>query len=139
MAAVRTVAALLGAAALCGGCALPAPESPAVPSGAAAASLPSAEPDAPRDPAPAPVPRGLAFDCEDGSSFAVRFDGDAARLERAAQPPEQLGRDAGGTAPQQSVWSNERLRAEFGVGDGADEALLHPLSPAQPPVRCRRR
>ena len=139
MAAVRTMATLLGAAALCGGCALPAPESPAPPSGAIAASLPTVEPDAPRDPEPAPVTGGQAFDCEDRSSFVARFEGDAARIERDSRPPEQLLRDAGGTAPQQSVWSNDRLRAEFGLGGRADEALLHPLSPPQPALRCRRR
>jgi hypothetical protein len=48
-----------------------------------------------------------------------------------------LYRDAGGTTPQQTVYANPRLRAEFGLGATGREAILHyPLLPLT--ARCVR-
>jgi len=48
-----------------------------------------------------------------------------------------LLRDAGGTTPLQTVYTNARLRAEFGLGVSGREAILrYPLVPLV--ARCVR-
>ncbi|WP_427914280.1 hypothetical protein ACPWT1_04885 [Ramlibacter sp. MMS24-I3-19] len=47
-------------------------------------------------------------------------------------------RDAGGVTPEQTVWSNDRLRAEFGLPPGDAGAVLHLLQPQASTVRCQR-
>ncbi|MEO5670084.1 MAG: hypothetical protein ABIR26_05255, partial [Ramlibacter sp.] len=57
------------------------------------------------------------YKCDGNIEFRVRFTDDSAMLESG--PPlgsETLLRDAGGLTPQQTVFSNTRMRAEFGLG-----------------------
>ena len=61
--------------------------------------------------------------------FTVRFADDTATVEAGARGSEVLLRDAGGVTPQQTVYSNPRLRAEFGLGASGREAILRYLSP----------
>ena len=50
---------------------------------------------------------------------------------------EVLLRDAGGLTPTQTVYSNPRMRAEFGLGAAGNQAVLRYL--LQPVVlRCAR-
>jgi hypothetical protein len=73
-------------------------------------------------------PLSTRYRCDQATDFTVRFADDSATLDAPAGS-EQLLRDAGGLTPQQTVYSNSRLRAEFGLGERGDEALLHYLSP----------
>lgn len=82
-------------------------------------------------------PLSMHFRCDDASEFAVRFADDGAVIDAPARGSEQLLRDAGGVTPQQTVYSNGRLRAEFGLGGPGDEASLHYLSPPLP-LHCVR-
>lgn len=82
-------------------------------------------------------PLSSHYRCDHDSDFTVRFADDTATLEAAPRGSEQLLRDAGGLTPQQTVYSNPRLRAEFGLGERGDEALLHYLSPPRD-LRCVR-
>lgn len=63
------------------------------------------------------------YRCEQGITFKVRFVDDSALLE-GARPDGVLFRDAGGQGPQQAVYSNATMRAEFGLGANGREALL---------------
>ena len=101
-------------------------------------------PPAPAPPALVPPPEArvaddvrppLHYRCDDRTDFSVRFANDTAVLDRGVLGNDTLLRDAGGLTPQQSVYSNARLRAEFGLGPGNREAVLHYLSPAKD-VRC---
>jgi hypothetical protein len=74
--------------------------------------------------------------CEHGIDFGVRFVDDSALLE-GPRTSEVLFRDAGGQGPQQSVYSNAKMRAEFGLGAHGREALLtYPALPLK--ARCVR-
>lgn len=74
--------------------------------------------------------------CEHGIDFRVRFVDDSALLE-GARGSEVLFRDAGGQGSQQSVYRNATVRAEFGLGANAREALLtYPALPLK--ARCVR-
>ncbi|MDP2033017.1 MAG: hypothetical protein Q8K29_06350 [Polaromonas sp.] len=74
--------------------------------------------------------------CEHGIDFRVRFVDDSALLE-GTRANEVLFRDAGGQGPQQSVYSNSKMRAEFGLGANGREALLtYPALPLK--ARCVR-
>ncbi len=74
--------------------------------------------------------------CEHGIDFRVRFVDDSALLE-GARANEVLFRDAGGQGPQQSVYRNATMRAEFGLGASGREALLtYPALPLK--ARCVR-
>jgi len=77
----------------------------------------------------------LRYRCDNGQQFGVSFANDAARLT-GARGDDVLLRDAGGQGAQ-TVYSNPRLRAEFGLGASGREAALHYL---QPPLstRCQR-
>jgi hypothetical protein len=77
-------------------------------------------------PNPQPIgapPPGELYRCEQALEFRVRFVDDTAVIE-GQRGFEVLLRDAGGLTPQQTVFSNTRLRAEFGLGEKASEALL---------------
>lgn len=74
--------------------------------------------------------------CEHGIEFRVRFVDDSALID-GSRGSELLFRDAGGQGPQQSVYSNAKMRAEFGLGANGREALLtYPALPLQ--ARCVR-
>jgi hypothetical protein len=83
------------------------------------------------------APSGLqSWRCEHGIDFRVRFVDDSALLE-GTRANEVLFRDAGGQGPQQSVYSNAKMRAEFGLGAHGREALLtYPALPLK--ARCVR-
>jgi hypothetical protein len=114
-------AVALASAALCG-CVSP-PAGP-VPASTPASSAPG---PAPEFPGQAAAPQ---YRCDQNTAFTVRFTNDSAVLDVGARGSEVLLRDAGGITPQQTVYSNPRLRAEFGLGAGGREAILRYLSPA---------
>ena len=98
--------------ALLAGCATP-PPSPALPS---------------RSKAP-PVTLGTSFRCDSGGGFSVVFQDDAAYVT-SASGRDVLLRDAGGLSPAQTVYSNNRFRAEFGLGAGGRDAVLQEHAPS---------
>ena len=67
----------------------------------------------------------------------MRFVDDTAVVEMAPHGTEVLLRDAGGVTPQQSVYSNGKWRAEFGLGASAREAVVRFLASPQV-VKCMR-
>jgi hypothetical protein len=76
-----------------------------------------------------------AYRCGQGMQFNVRFVDNTAVLQ-GPRGDDVLLRDAGGQGAQ-TVYSNARLRAEFGLGEGGRQAALHYLG--QPLVaRCLR-
>lgn len=81
------------------------------------------------------LPKLPLYRCEQGLQFTVRFVNDTAVL-KGARGDDVLLRDAGGQGAQ-TVYSNPRLRAEFGAGASGREAVLQYLQ--QPLVaRCLR-
>ena len=75
------------------------------------------------------------YRCEQGLQFTARFVNDTTVL-KGARGDDVLLRDAGGQGAQ-TVYSNQRMRAEFGLGAGGREASLQYL--LQPMVvRCLR-
>lgn len=75
------------------------------------------------------------YRCEQGLQFTVRFVNNTAVI-KGARGDDVLLRDAGGQG-MQTVYSNPRLRAEFGLGEAGREAALQYLQ--QPLVaRCQR-
>lgn len=72
------------------------------------------------------------YRCEQGLQFSVRFVNDTAVL-KGARGDDVLLRDAGGQG-MQTIYSNLRLRAEFGLGASGREAALQYL---QPPLVAR--
>ena len=76
------------------------------------------------------------YRCEQGIDFNVKFVDDTAVLEGTGGS-DLLFRDAGGQGAQQAVYSNPRMRAEFGLGTSGREAVLrYPLLPLV--ARCVR-
>jgi len=65
----------------------------------------------------------------------VRFTDDSAVVDAGSRCNDVLLRDAGGLTPQQTVYSNSHLRAEFGLGASGSEAILRYLAP-QLVVNC---
>lgn len=108
---LMAAAALAGLAALAG-CA--SPGAVAVPGAAAASPL---------------------YRCGPGQSFSVSFSDDSAAL-KGPRGNELLLRDAGGQG-EQKVYSNARLRAQFGLGASGRDALLHYLGEPLK-LRCQR-
>lgn len=103
---------------------------------------PAPDPTATPAPAPAvstaPVPPATSlqrYRCDQNFEFTVRFMDDSAVIDAGSRGNDVLLRDAGGVTPQQTVYSNPRLRAEFGLGAGGREAILRYLSP-QLVVNC---
>lgn len=78
---------------------------------------------------PAAAPGTSRYRCDQGVSFTVRFTDDTAVVDAGARGSEVLLRDAGGATPQQTVYSNARMRAEFGLGTTGREAMLRYASP----------
>ena len=75
------------------------------------------------------------YRCEQDLQFTVKFVNDTAVL-KGGRGDDVLLRDAGGEG-EQTVYSNPRMRAEFGLGANGREAVLHyPLLPLV--VRCMR-
>jgi hypothetical protein len=120
--------ALLAAAGLCG-CGSPAVAAQAsiaeAPKPAAAAS---ARADVPTQPETAQAGSGPArpwrYRCDGGLEFNVHFGDGAATVDVAPGGSQVLLRDAGGATPQQTVYSNERMRVEFGLGETGREAIM---------------
>ena len=127
----RLVMSALAAACLAG-CGSPGPSAPANAS-APTASLVSPSAQAPANAASASrQAAGFAhYRCDQGIDFTVRFIDDTAVLDAGARGNDVLLRDAGGATPHQTVYSNPRMRAEFGLGEGGREAILRY---AQPPL-----
>ena len=75
------------------------------------------------------------YRCDGGPEFTVRF-ADGSAILKGARGDDVLLRDAGGQGAQ-TIYSNPRMRAEFGLGAGAREAVLHyPVAPLV--TRCVR-
>ena len=74
-------------------------------------------------------PQPPRFRCDHEIQFTVRFGDDSAQLDAGTRGSETLLRDAGGTSPQQTVYSSTTMKAEFGLGDDGREAKLHLVSP----------
>ena len=73
------------------------------------------------------------YRCAQGLQFTVKFVNDTAVL-KGARGDDVLLRDAGGQGAQ-TVYSNPRMRAEFGLGaNGRDASLQYFLQPMV--VRC---
>lgn len=72
------------------------------------------------------------YRCDQGLQFTVRFANNTAVL-KGARGDDVLLRDAGGQGTQ-TVYSNARLRAEFGLGVSGREAVLQYL---QQPLKAR--
>jgi hypothetical protein len=97
---------------------------------------------APATSTPPTASTGLAaslvrYHCDNDIEFTVRFVDDTAVLDAGAHGNDVLLRDAGGATPQQTVYSNARMRAEFGLGVSGGEAILRYASPALA-AHCRR-
>ena len=76
------------------------------------------------------------YRCEYDIGFTARFVDDTVILD-SSRGYDVLYRDAGGQTAQQQVFSNPRMRAEFGLGPGGREAILrYPLLPLV--ARCAR-
>ena len=83
-----------------------------------------------------PKSGGPLYRCEHGLEFTVRFIDDTAILD-SSRGYDVLYRDAGGQGPLQTVYSNPRIRAEFGLGATGREAIVrYPLLPLM--ARCVR-
>lgn len=68
-------------------------------------------------------PEAPLYRCEAGVGFTARFADDTAILN-GPHGYEVLYRNAGGTGLAQTVYTNARMRAEFGRGPAGREALL---------------
>ncbi|RYF38120.1 MAG: hypothetical protein EOO25_17855 [Comamonadaceae bacterium] len=77
----------------------------------------------------AAVPAQPLYRCENNIAFTARFVDDTALLD-SNRGYEVLYRDAGGLTPAQRVYSNPKMKAEFGLGESGREAVLrYPLLP----------
>ncbi|MHB1122705.1 MAG: hypothetical protein ACYC0T_08265 [Ramlibacter sp.] len=119
----RRVLAAACAAAVLGACTSPPPAPPG-----AAAAPPAAGSSAP---AAAGLPR---YRCDHGIAFTVRHGDDSVTIDAGPRGRHMLLRDAGGLTPQHTVYSNDQLKAEFGLGAAGNEAILRS---AEPPLVAR--
>lgn len=108
MGKVLVTGVLAAAAAALWGCTTPPPSAPAVP---------------PATPA-GPTASLARYRCEHSIDFTVRFVDDSAMVDAGPRGSDVLLRDAGGATPQQTVYSNPRMRAEFGLGVSGREAIV---------------
>jgi len=105
------------------------------------AAPPATAPTPAPAPAAAPVPPASSaaslqrYRCDQNFEISVRFMDDSAVIDAGSRGNDVLLRDAGGVTPQQTVYSNPRLRAEFGLGASGREATLRYLAP-QLVVNC---
>ena len=119
------VAAIGAVAAGLVGCALRPAAPPASP-----APSPAQAPLPPKQPAAAATkPQLPHYRCEGAPGFDVRFGEDSAQLLFPDREPETLLRDAGGTSPQQTVYSSTSLKAEFGLDPSGRGAKLNFVAP----------
>lgn len=81
------------------------------------------------------TPGMQTYHCDQGLQFSVSFGNDTAVL-KGARGDDVLLHDAGGQGVQ-TVYSNPRLRAEFGLGEGGRGAALQYLKPPLS-ARCQR-
>jgi len=120
--------ALLAAIGLCG-CAAPSVAAAPVTSAEQqdAASAPTRA-DVPAQPPTAQAGSGPArpwnYRCDGGLEFNVHFGDGVATVDGPPGGAQVLLRDAGGATPQQTVYSNERMRVEFGLGEAGREAIV---------------
>jgi hypothetical protein len=102
-----------------------APPPPAIPQTSPA---PASAPDE-------PAKRALShYRCDNSIEFDLRFGDGSVELVFANREPATLLRDAGGTTPQETVYSSTDLKAHFGLepdGRGAK------LNFAAPPLESR--
>ena len=76
------------------------------------------------------------YRCENDVAFTVKFANDSATIN-SNRGYEVLFRTAGGLSAEQTVYSNPRMRAEFGLGTAGNQSILRYL--LQPVVvRCVR-
>ncbi|TFZ02004.1 hypothetical protein [Ramlibacter humi] len=124
---------LLAAAALLAACAMrdPPPASEAPPP---RETLPKRSATSPP---PADEAGVIRLRCDDGLQLRLRVLQDEVQVDGLPGGREVLLRDAGGVTPQQSVFSNARARAEFGLGAQASEAVVHLLQPQPRDLHCR--
>ena len=94
--------------------------------GCASGGLSKPEPSATAGAEPAGTQR---YRCDQGIAFTVRFAQDTAVVDAGQRGSDVLLRDAGGATPQQTVYSNSRMRAEFGLGASGREAMLRYAAP----------
>ena len=87
-------------------------------------------------PVSSPALPGVAYRCEQAEGFQVVFGTDSAVLT-GPRGRQELLRDAGGLTPQQKVYSNATVRAEFGLGPEGREAVLRTVKPSAV-LRCVR-
>lgn len=128
---VAALALVLGACASVDPAPAPAPAPEPVPAPAASpAAVPIAPDASPTD--------GTRYACDTGITVSARFGDGAVTVSGLPAGEEVLLRDAGGVTPEQTVWSNERLRAEFGLPPGGEGAELQVLQPSPATLHCRR-
>lgn len=101
--------------------------------GACTSLPPAAAPPAAASSAPAAagLPR---YRCDHGIAFTVRHGDDSVTIDAGPRGRHTLLRDAGGLTPQHTVYGNDRLKAEFGLGAAGTEAILRS---AEPPLVAR--
>ncbi|QJC58112.1 hypothetical protein HC248_03449 [Polaromonas vacuolata] len=76
------------------------------------------------------------YRCDHSTEFLANFTVDTVVLD-STRGQETLYLDAGGQGAGQKVFSNPRMRAEFGLGANGRQAVLHyPTKPVL--VRCSR-
>lgn len=117
---------------LLAGCAAVAPP----PAPAPAPTPADAEPAASAVAAPPPDP--AQHTCDGGRIVFLRFGEDSLVVEGADIGSAVLLRDAGGVGPRQSVWSNEKLRVETGLGDDGEQVHIQLLGVSGATWICRR-
>jgi hypothetical protein len=105
-----------------------------------AAPVPPPQAVAPAPPPAAvhPAPDPARYTCDEGRVLSLREAADGLTVEGLEPQADLLLRDAGGVGPQQSVWSNDRLRVELGLGEDGKDAVVHVLQPSPRDLRCRR-
>lgn len=114
-----------------GGCATKPPEVPIAP------PPPALVPPPPKPQAAPPAAALPHYRCDNNLEFGVRFAEDSAIVDMGPRGSETLLRDAGGLTPQQTVYSNARLRIEFGLGEQGRDAIYRVIASPQV-VRCTR-
>lgn len=81
-------------------------------------------------------PERPLYRCEHGIDFRAGFIDDSVVLDGPGGR-DVLHRDAGGQSPGQTVYTNPRMKAEFGLGASGREAIVrYPLLPLV--ARCVR-
>ena len=99
---------------------------------ACAIQMPQPVPEGPPPPVLVPPPPSAAqadvalprYRCDQGISFTVQFGDGTAVVDAGNRGHELLLRDAGGLTPQQTVFSNTKMKAEFGLDPAGRGAKL---------------